>query len=389
MMPLSAERNISLASDRTPLRKTNQAIAPRSKSFVKRAISTRTLSLLQSHAIPSRRPSKSPPNEKDFGGVKKLDLNDMKVGNLVGQGGFNHVYEVSSFIEESLVNHADETDPIDGKRTKFVIKHLSPSVMRDQGTFRSAAIDLTLEAKLLSSISHKNIIRLHGVTKGCVASAFSSQDKAGYFLLLDRLECTLKERKNEWLEDEKRLKSGIKNVLKHSRADGQRSVNLSRRLNVAYQISCGMYYLHNQGIIYRDLKPENVGFDSGGRVKIFDFGLARRLPTGDDENLTGLTGTPRYMAPEVHMHKKYGLSADVYSFGLVLWEICALKEPFGNFSLKQLQEKVVYGSTRPKLSSKWPSVVKSLMKQCWSASCSDRIEFGEVTDVLAILSDEA
>ncbi|KAL7503691.1 hypothetical protein ACHAXN_001445 [Cyclotella atomus] len=78
-------------------------------------------------------------------------------------------------------------------------------------------------------------------------------------------------------------------------------------------------YLHENNIIYRDTKPQNVGFDVRGDLKLFDFGLAKLLPSNDNYQDTyklSMAGTPRFMAPEVLCEKSkgYNLKADVYSF---------------------------------------------------------------------------
>lgn len=342
-------------------------------------------------------------------GVKKLDREDVEVGKLLGKGGFNHVYEVTNVRRPSLlgamgggkvaVDHSDqETSPPSPSAPRrsscsnYVVKHLSPSCFADEEKFRAAAVDLALEAKLLSKIDHPNVIKLHGVTKGSVVSAFSSDDDAGYFLLLDKLECTLVERSEEWREERrviaKRRRSSLLDNLFSSGKAQRRSLRASLlcvRLKAALQIAQGMSYLHGRRIIYRDIKPGNIGFDASGTVKIFDFGLSRELPAVGTKNggrMTGIAGTPRYMAPEIAQCKPYGLSADVYSFGLLLWEICALQRPFSKYSQRDLQEKVVYGTKRPKMSSKWSESLRDLIGQCWHVNPEVRPEFRDVADSL-------
>ncbi|KAL7523032.1 hypothetical protein ACHAXR_000175, partial [Thalassiosira sp. AJA248-18] len=109
-----------------------------------------------------------------------------------------------------------------------------------------------------------------------------------------------------------------------------------------------MSYLHSKNIVFRDLKPANVGFDSMGVLKLFDFGFAFSVKK---DLLYDICGTPRYMAPEVGLERGYGIPADVHSFGILFWQICSLKQPFAHImSAPELQESVWEKGLRPKLS---------------------------------------
>ena len=139
--------------------------------------------------------------------------------------------------------------------------------------------------------------------------------------------------------------------------------------------------------MYRDLKPDNIGFDVRGDVKIFDFGLSRQLPTssaGRDGTfkMTGDTGSPRYMAPEIARELPYNQSSDVYSFGILLHQICSLDVPFDGFTMSMFQTKVVNGGYRPKLDPKWPDRIQSLMKKCWSSNISERPKMEDILETL-------
>jgi serine/threonine protein kinase len=79
-------------------------------------------------------------------------------------------------------------------------------------------------------------------------------------------------------------------------------------------------YLHKNNIIYRDLKPANVGFDDSGVVKMFDFGLARHM----DDCERAIAGSLRYMAPETMLGEGSDAKSDVYSFGILLYEVVTL-----------------------------------------------------------------
>ncbi len=118
-----------------------------------------------------------------------------------------------------------------------------------------------------------------------------------------------------------------------------------RATEIALQICSGLKEAHAQGIVHRDLKPENVMIDSTGSVKIMDFGIARSMDAGT--RLTGsLAGTPAYMAPEQVAGKPVDYRTDIYSVGLVLYEMFTGTPAFKAensvaVALKQMSEEVV------------------------------------------------
>jgi serine/threonine protein kinase len=139
-------------------------------------------------------------------------------------------------------------------------------------------------------------------------------------------------------------------------------------------------------IIYRDLKPNNIGFDVRDDVKIFDFGLATEYdPDKVNKNsafkLTGDTGTIRYMAPEVCLNQPYDETADVYSFSVLLWQIIAMKDPYEGLSDQDVERKVLYAGYRPKIDPQWSNALRRLMQDCF-ASNPRRPHMDVVCDVL-------
>ena len=139
-------------------------------------------------------------------------------------------------------------------------------------------------------------------------------------------------------------------------------------------------------IVYRDLKPDNVGFNERGTLKLFDFGLAKQLHPGlkinDLYSLTGNTGSLRYMAPEVARKLPYDHRVDSYSFGLLFWQLCKLSVPFENFTMEMHSELVVHKGYRPELDSMWPIAWRDLIRSCWHSNIYERPSFDEIVNIL-------
>lgn len=88
------------------------------------------------------------------------------------------------------------------------------------------------------------------------------------------------------------------------------------------------------------------------------------------------------MAPEVALDKPYNLSVDAYSFGILLWQICSLETPFTGYTMNMHNERVIKGGVRPKIDSGWSRGLSTLMRNCWSATISDRPSFQDITETL-------
>ncbi|CAI5469542.1 unnamed protein product [Closterium sp. Yama58-4] len=148
-------------------------------------------------------------------------------------------------------------------------------------------------------------------------------------------------------------------------------------LRIALDVARGLEYLHAHHIVHRDLKSDNILVSYKGSVKIADFGVAR-TEAKNPGDMTCETGTVRWMAPEVIDHKPYTRKVDVYSYGIVLWELVTCELPFKGLTFIQLAYNVVHKNQRPDIPPSCNPEVAKLMAECWDRDEAVRPEFAEI-----------
>ena len=105
-------------------------------------------------------------------------------------------------------------------------------------------------------------------------------------------------------------------------------------------------HLHDRKILHRDLKSQNIFLTKNGIVKLGDFGIAKVL-SHTKENVQTIVGTPYYLSPEIVENNPYNYKSDIWSLGILLYEMCALQPPFNGTSLHMLALRIVKGSYDP------------------------------------------
>jgi serine/threonine protein kinase len=297
--------------------------------------------------------------------IPALNREDVVVGGLIGKGSFSEVHELTGFncqarcaLECSMCSQG------------FVIKHLRKEFSSaGSKVLIKASRELINEAAFLARLDHPHILK----PRACVSTGTLSDDSFG--LILDRLDCTLLEKIDQWKFEQR--DQPMKD-----------SIILVDRLCYALEIAEALEYVHDRRLIYRDLSPRNIGFKNNS-IQLFDFGLCRELPSRSlafgTEEIYHMTyaGTARYLAPEVHRRKGYNLKADVYSWAIVCYEMISLIKPYEGMDRREHYTEVCCEGVRPCMDDLPRSEdLEELLHQTWCESLRDRLSMKEVCEVL-------
>lgn len=226
-----------------------------------------------------------------------LFANRYQIEQIIGRGGMGVVYRA---VDKQL----DET---------VAIKTIpGESLMRSPEELDR----FKREIRLARRITHRNVLRTYDYGEADGAYFISMEYVRGYTLA-------------ELLVENKVLA-------------------LRAALGIGRQICRGLQAAHEQGIIHRDIKPQNVLIDPKGEVKLMDFGIARMTESAEAMTAAGLIiGTPHYMSPEQVQGKNVDSRSDVYSMGIMLYEMIAGARPFDSPSLTAILAAHLTQSARP------------------------------------------
>jgi eukaryotic-like serine/threonine-protein kinase len=257
---------------------------------------------------------------------------------LLGRGGMGAVYKA----------YDKELDRV------VALKLVRPELTNDASSMRRFKQELLLASK----ISHKNILRIHdlGDVEGVKFISMA------------------------YVEGE-----DLHHVLKR---EGR--LRLERALNITRQLCAALDAAHAEGVVHRDLKPQNVLIDGADNAYISDFGLAKSL--GEGAAMTTRTGeilgTPRYMSPEQVEGKPADHRSDIYSQGLIVYEMVTGKVPFeGDSALQVMYQRVTQKPRSPKeLDPDLPDYLVRIILRCLERDPEQRYQ--QARDVLEDLESE-
>lgn len=239
------------------------------------------------------------------------------------------------------------------------IKHL-----KDQHPTDSGLLEFKREVSLMTQLRHSQIVNFIGAVSVAEKLCLVTE-----YMPYGSLASVLKNRKGlDW---------GLK-------------------IKIAHDVATGMAYLHGNSMVHRDLKPDNVlvvSLDKNAQTacKVSDFGTSRSVGTrvilADTSNVTAssarqmtlLIGTPTYMAPEILHKQEYGPPADVFSYGVMLWQLYTESVPY--IHVDDFYEFVISGQ-RETIPPECPSTYAQLISSTWSHKPEDRPTFVNVLETL-------
>ena len=149
------------------------------------------------------------------------------------------------------------------------------------------------------------------------------------------------------------------------------------------EIVAGMQYLHKKQIIHRDVKSPNILMGYDNRLKISDLD-SHTCGSADSDATISFRGTPNWMAPELIRSEKCSGKVDVWSFGVVIWELLTRHEPYKTLNSNQVIFGVGGGKLKLPIPSSCPPQIAALLEMCWKSEPHLRPSFHQIKNVIMV-----
>lgn len=306
--------------------------------------------------------------------VWELERHKILPIKIIGEGQFGQVWMYKLLARSEFTN-----DQI------VAVKMLRADANKDQ---RSRE-DLLAEIEIMKQLyQHPNVVKiLYCCTKDSISIAnarLSSSSNNPILLVMEYLELG----KLQSFLKTSRLNHqyATANVLQGPQSCSDYHLTSRDLVKFIYHVAKGMEYVSAHCIVHRDLASRNILVSSKRICKIGDFGMARQMqsPSGIYERRSGNTKIPvRWMAPEVLLSNVYTSKSDVFSFGILMWEIVTLAStPYRQLETSQVIREVANNGLRPERPKYCHSQLYRIMSQCWSTNPEDRPTFKDLVSQL-------
>ncbi|CAF3486815.1 unnamed protein product [Rotaria sp. Silwood1] len=273
----------------------------------------------------------------------EIDKDSVTLDKLIGQGHFGQVYQ-------GVLKLQDGT--------------LKPCAIKVRTTHPT---DLLQEASIMKQFRCYHVIQLYGIC---------SRIRPPYVVM------------------ELMVNGDLKNYLyRHRQSEvnpNGPTLSESAMIQLALDVADGMYYLSDQKFVHRDLAARNCLVNGNHTCKVGDFGLTRDIYETDYYRRGGRSFLPiRWMAPESLRDGRFDTISDVWSFGVLLWEIATLAEqPYQGYGNEEVVHYVRYGNITLERPPNCPEILHKLMRACWTFAPGDRISFRSIVDDLVPYENE-
>lgn len=263
-----------------------------------------------------------------------LDITKLRPGDVI-EGRYKYIEKIGKGAFGTVLLMQDQI--VD---EELILKFLNPNFSSDEEMMKRFVHELRYSRK----ITHRNIIRIYDFLKlqGCFAISME------YF-------------PSHTLSGE---------------VPDQKPMDLKKSLRFSHDMATGMSIAHLAGVIHRDLKPANILVNDDGLLKIVDFGVAAAASSGDTQlTKTGyVIGSPKYMAPEQILGKKVDVTADVYSIGVIMYEMTTGIPPYSRGDHMSVMYQHVQGKAKPcqEINKKLPDDYAGLIVKAMSVDKTKR-----------------